>query len=200
MMPKLSLLQQQVAAIVLGFVLLSLVMGVTVLPVAVTAIDNVEKIGSLKEKLSIYKRILSAKKNVKSELEDYRKNPPGKDFYLYSESESLALAALQNIVRKTVEKHGAVVVSTNTVSQKKNKDVKNGLSNALTVMVKMRSEIEALQRIFFDLETSKPLMVLDRLQIDSSKRRGRDKDKDKDKDKKRLLVVQFTVTCFFREK
>lgn len=162
----------------------------TLLPVYISLVNGEEEIIRLHNKLKINQRILSTKSAIESQLLADKKNPPGKDFYLKSTVESLALAELQGIVKQSVKKSGGILISTYTI---KNKEDENSTIRKITIKIEIHGTIEILQKIFLFLELRKPILILDQLQI---KKRTKNSTL---KNKGILLMCQFTTTGFFKK-
>lgn len=80
--------------------------------------------------------------------------------YLSGDNDALAAAQLQARVRQVIDTHGATLTSTQILDAS---DVEG--FRKLAVSVRMSAQIEALQRILYDLETGSPVLFIDTLDV-----------------------------------
>jgi general secretion pathway protein M len=88
--------------------------------------------------------------------------------FLPGETPALAAAELQNRIKRIVEEEDAVLVSS-AFEQSSEPQV----LTPITVSVRARSSVEALQQILIEFESDAPMLFLDNLTIQSRHRPGR---------------------------
>ena len=148
----------------LSLMILMIVLGIFYLLIINPAIvarvqfnDRVESLHFQQEKLI---QLLGQRDQLMEDagqLEQYRLDEAN---FLEEKTVPLVAADLQRILNTLISDHGGTVVSTQVVN---NRD--NELFQKVTINVNLRGDIEALQRILFEIKQNKPVLFIDNLMI-----------------------------------
>lgn len=119
--------------------------------------DSIAQSRSLLEQ---YRRLGASLPALQSQIAelDRRRNSAGT--HLQGASDALVAAGLQNQVKLAVESHGGRLTSTQIIAAKDESELRR-----ITIRVQMTVTIETLHRIFHELESGKPYLFLDNVDI-----------------------------------
>lgn len=155
------------------FLAIALLVALVVLPYAlvvrplVTAYDDRRaQLAEQEELLRRYRALASNARPLKERMAEMRENVPDDPVYLSGGSESLVGADLQNRVKTVVESSGGRLASTQVLPASEDSGFRQ-----ITIRVRMTSDIDGLHKILHALETSRPYLFLDN--IDVNAREGR---------------------------
>jgi general secretion pathway protein M len=118
---------------------------------------NIEQQQSHLEKLN---KIRAQRPALEAEIQKLREDSSGDVYYLEQSTPTLAATNLQQQIKSTVESHGGNLVSTQILPV-----ATEGIFSKVAIRVQMTGDTEALQKVVYDLESAKPWLFIDNLQI-----------------------------------
>lgn len=165
MINQLSKQQQKgLALFLLGVVLIVFIQIVIAPPIALYN-SKMSEVDDLRFKLAKYQQAVGNKKSLETKLVSLRNNIDEAQLYQAGVAPGVVAANLQNKVRQLVETLGASIISTQVLTEKiEKKLVKVAISVRLTVKDKQ------LEELLYQLESSQPVLFIDKLSIATSRR------------------------------
>lgn len=142
--------------------LLLAVYAVGLMPIVHKYVDNRDRIQDLYDQLGRYRTLAAEEPAVRERLEAFNQRNQGSELYLKGETPTLAGAELQERVKSVVESNGGTLVSTQTMPEAE----EQGLVR-VSVKVRMRGDVDAVQRVIYALETGRPLVFLENVLVRS---------------------------------
>ncbi|MCI0400776.1 MAG: type II secretion system protein GspM [Gammaproteobacteria bacterium] len=115
-----------------------------------------------------------------------KKNYPNKEYFLPEKSQALAAADLQTQIKVLVESNGGELVSTHAIESQDSE-----LHRKVTIKVLMQSDMETLQKVFYELAVNRPLLFTDNIMIQKRRRTTGRQERDA-----AHLQVRFDVTGY----
>ena len=159
--------QQQLAVAILVAVLL-LIFGVTALPLWLANSSRQESIQVLHERLVRLQQMTDEDVSLRPRLERLKREEINNGHYLKGNTETVAAAELQRLVKNITGRNQVRVSSTQILEAT---EESNFLRIALKVRV--RGSMRGLVESFYDFESDKTFLFLDRLVLrDASRRRS----------------------------
>ena len=116
-------------------------------------------INRAKHKLSALKALINNDDEINTLYRSIRNNRSLERVYLGKSSGVIAEAKLQGILRRLVENNNSTLVQSSLISDKNNE------KKAVTIKVTMRGSIESAYKIFYQLENSRPVMVINNVEL-----------------------------------
>ena len=141
------------------------------------------------EQLARYEQISQTTPNRKDQLERLAQQQARSGIYLAGETDALAAAALQEDVSAKIERNGGKLRSTQILPVKTDGDFKQ-----VSVRVQLTATLGSFARILHALESGKPYVFIDNLDVKN--RRARRKANDQDDDPE--LVIRFDIYGYLR--
>jgi general secretion pathway protein M len=126
---------------------------------------------------------------LESRLTALKRDGGRADDYLAGDSEAIVAAELQNRLKTLIANSGGKLASTQVLPSTEEAGFRQ-----VTVRVRLNAGIEGLRRILYQLETDRPLLFIDNLDISSRQDRPRAGETETDPD----LTVTFDVYGFLR--
>jgi general secretion pathway protein M len=123
--------------------------------------------------LESYQRLIAATPTLRAQLAELDTRQAGSGDIIAAASDTLAAASLQQRLQASFDRHGAVARSVQALPA-----VAAGELMAITVRAQFTAEGDALARILYELETGRPVLFVDSLDIrrKQSRRRRRNVD------------------------
>lgn len=149
--------------------LLALALTVVVVLVGVDLFDRVwlgkyvfyqEHLDDLQFRLQRFKALLSSQEELQQSLQQIQQDNSTDAYYLPDASPTLAATTLQQRVRQVVQSNGGNLVSTQILPVA----VEEGFTR-VALRIQMTGDTTAVQRMLHALESSRPLLFVDALQI-----------------------------------
>ena len=141
------------------------------LPIA-KKFDDYERQISERESLLIQNRLLASRgvalKEERDALGEYLSARSG---FLQGESRELIGAALQDLMKRLAAREGATLSSTQTLTAEDDSGFRK-----VVLRINMTAEIGAVQAILHSLETSRPLLFIDNLELRATSLRAKRQD------------------------
>jgi general secretion pathway protein M len=188
-MIKLQLTNWQHALISLGilFLVLFILFDGLVAPAMTDKNTNDERIANLQLQYARYKsaeqELTQLEKQLEQLLSQYLNH---KKAFLEEKQQTLAAADLQQYLKKVIESHTGKLVSTQPIN-----DISKKPFPKVTIKVHMRGNINAVQKTFYQLESSLPRLFIDNVIIQRRNPKGRGKQTRTDQ-----LDIRFDVNGY----
>ncbi|MDH3594212.1 MAG: type II secretion system protein GspM [Rhodospirillales bacterium] len=141
------------------------------------------------EQLARYEHISKTNPNRKAELEKLSKQQSRSGVYLAGDTDALAAAGLQEDVSAKIKKNGGNVRSMQILPVKADGDFKR-----VSVRVQLTATLGSFARILYALESGKPYVFIDNLDVKNRRARKSKKETDEDPE----LVIRFDLFGYLR--
>jgi general secretion pathway protein M len=151
-----------------------------------------EKLVALSHQLHQHQALAKDRTANRRLLDQLKRRDLAKQYYLASGKPALASAELQQRIKRLIDRNQAELISTQVVSGQR-----GDRSPEVTVKVRLRGHIGALQKVLYTLETSSPILFLDNVVIQASPSRRRAKSSGQAGRKR--LTISFDVSGHRRE-
>jgi general secretion pathway protein M len=178
----------------LGLLIVVLIMSVLVFfaPLINKGLELIDDKNNLVIKLQQYERILAKKEIVTANMADITSQHETQGYFNSQETDALASAEMQEFIKKAIVDAGGQLSSTQAlpINNKEN-------FNRITVRVRMTGSSHVLRTVLYKIETSKPLIIID--QIDIRPMRGIRNRTTRQIDLSNELNVNFQAVCFMRK-
>lgn len=171
-------------------VVLAVVFGLMV-PLITAGIQNYDEKSDLMFRLQRQKTIAARESDVADSLAEVKQQFQDQGYFTTSETEALASAELQNIVKKAVSEAGGQLSSTQGLPGK----LEDGFFR-VAVRVRMTASMETLSSVLHSIETAVPVLIVE--QIDASPVRGVRNRTTNKVESSLQLNVSFQVVSFMR--
>jgi len=136
---------------------------------------------------------------LKAQLAELRRTPVAREMYLPQRTASQATAALIGHAKKVVERHGGLLKSGSVIRGGVKPETD---ANSVTIRTGMLASPDALLKILYELESGKPTIILDQLEVISKpkpKRRSPPYRKTAAPIWESLVLdVRYNLTAYFR--
>lgn len=151
-----------------------------------------ERIADLTHRLGQYRALADTRTVNQRALDQLKRHDLAKRYYLAERKPALASAELQGIVKRAVERAKGELLSTQAAIGSP-----GDRPAAVTVKVRLRGSIEALQQLLYALEASRPMLVLDNVVIEPAPVRRTPGSEAEAAAQE--LAISFDVTGYARE-
>ena len=157
-----NLTSKQSALIAGGIFLfiVTLFFSVTIIPALLMKQHLIEKTEEFEMQLGKYKKSVENTKSLHHEIDKLKKEKINKENFLLEKSVSLAAANLQQQIKSIVESNQAKLISSQPVD-----NYEEELYPRVTIRVRARSNINALQKILYEIESGKPELFINNATI-----------------------------------
>lgn len=182
--------QRWLALVLLLLVILTVVFGLMV-PLITTALENYDAKNDLLFRLQRQKTIAARESDVADNLAEVKQQFEDQSYFTTSDTEALASAELQNIVKKAVSEAGGQLSSTQGLPGK----LEDGFFR-VAVRVRMTASMETLSGVLHSIESAVPVLIVE--QIDASPVRGVRNRTTNKVEPSLQLNVSFQVVSFMR--
>ena len=176
----------------------SLIMGLLIIvPVVSKGLVLLDAKNNLVFKLRQYERILAKKEAVIESQEHIKQQSEAQDYFIKQETEALASAEMQKLIKDYIASVGGQLSSTQTIPSSDNATNSTAKFNRIIVRVSMTGSSEMLRTVLYKIETATPLMIID--QIDIRPVRGRRNRVTGQIDASNELAINFQAVSFMRK-
>ncbi len=190
-----SIQQRWIAVGLLVFV--SLLSGLLIIvPVVSKGLALHDTRNNLLFKLEQYERILARKDAVVASMNKIKQESTAQGYFNGKETEALASAEMQEFIKTTIASAGGQLNSTQPIASPVNPANSTAKFNRIIVRISMTGNSEMLRTVLHKIETAKPLMVID--QIDIRPVRGRRNRKTGQIEASNELAINLQVVSFMR--
>jgi general secretion pathway protein M len=118
---------------------------------------NIEQQQSHLQKLN---EIRAQRPVLEAKIQQLSEDSSGDVYYLEQSNPTLAATDLQQRIKSIVESHGGNLVSTQILPL-----ATEGIFSKVAIRVQMTGDTDALQKVVYDLESAKPWLFIENLQI-----------------------------------
>ncbi len=184
---------QRWAAVGLLLLVVAIAVFAVLMPLIGTGLQYYEEKNDLLFRLQRQQHIASREASVAENLEAIKQQFDEQGYFSTSDTEALASAELQNLVKTAVTDAGGQLTSTQGLPGKLEGDFFR-----VAVKVRMTANMETLSSVLHSIETSIPLLIID--QLDVSPVRGVRNRTTNKIDPSSQLNVSFQVVSFMRGK
>ena len=178
----------------LGLLMVVLIMSVLLFftPLINKGLELINDKNNLVIKLQQYERILAKKETITANMADITSQHETQGYFNSQETDALASAEMQEFIKKAIVEAGGQLSSTQAlpINDKEN-------FNRITVRVRMTGNSHVLRTVLYKIETSKPLIIID--QIDIRPMRGIRNRTTRQIELSNELNVNFQAVCFMRK-
>jgi general secretion pathway protein M len=141
------------------------------------------------EQLARYEQISRTTPNRKAQLERLAQRQARSGIYLAGETDALAAATLQEDVGAKIERNGGKLRSIQILPVKTDGDFKQ-----VSVRVQLTATLGSFARILHALESGKPYVFIDNLDVKNRRARKASKDQQDDPE----LIIRFDLYGYLR--
>lgn len=152
-----------------------------------------ERISEQRRMLGQYRRIAAGGDDLQREVQRLEQWQASSNLYLRANTEALAAAELQRIVKQHAGARGGRVVSTQTLASKT-----EDAFTRVAVKVRLRTDMQGMVHTVHALQSQRPLLFIDNLSIRSLSSRRRDRTSGELIDLIELDMT-FEISGFMRE-
>ncbi|MGR9106184.1 MAG: type II secretion system protein GspM [Gammaproteobacteria bacterium] len=160
MISELSSLQRRILALSLLFVVVIVTLVAIVTPILGALASYNEEIDDLQFKLLRYKRIVTGRGKIVEQLETLKRHQGDEDYFSSRATPALASADLQQLIKKAITDAGGRLISTQVVPEE---EEEHFIKTA--VKVRMSGDTKALRNVLYQIETARPMLLVDNLTI-----------------------------------
>lgn len=182
---------QRWGAVGLLLMLIMLLVFTLLIPLLSAGMAYQETKNDLAFRLQRYKKIAARKEEVMADYKRIKQQYQQQQYFSTHKTVALASAHLQTIIKGAIVDAGAQLISTQVLPSKNAKDL-----DEVIIKVRMTGNMEQLRSIIYLLETSKPLVILD--QIDIRPMRGKRNRKTRKIEASNQLNINFQAISFMR--
>jgi len=168
MIKTLNANQQRHLAIAILVVALSLLFSATVLPIWFANSARQENITLLQQRLSRLQLMADEGVNLRPRLEQMKREKINNGHYLKGNTETVAAAELQRLVKTITGRNNVGVASTQILPATEESDFIR-----VALKVRVRGSMQGLIESFYDIESDRTFLFLDKLSLrDAARRRA----------------------------
>jgi len=181
-------------------VFVSLIIGLLIIaPIINKGLALHETKNNLVFKLRQYERILANKDAVSNWKSKIAQQSEEQGYFNGQETEALASAEMQEFIKQTIVNAGGQLNSTQSIPSSDSPQDDDAVKfTRIIIRVSMTGNSQTLRSVLYNIEISKPLMIID--QIDIRPVRGRRNRKTGRIDPSNDLTVNFQAVSFMRKK
>ncbi len=183
-----SFLSRILALALLGAVLATLYL-LAVRPMTEQYLHYRQSIDQSQDLLGQYGRLGASLPALQSQLDELDRRRVSAGTQLQGASDALVAADLQNRIKGIVDARGGQLTSTQILAAKDEAELRR-----IGIRVQMTATVDALYQIFYDLESGKPFLFLDNIDIRQRRARRRRKEAADDSN----LAVRFDIYGYLR--
>lgn len=194
MLTQLDNKQQRWLALGLLAAVALLIIMVLIVPLVSAGFEYNETKQDLAFRLKRFKGVIASKDKVFANAEKIKQQFAGQQYFSDRETVALASADLQKLIKTTISAAGGQLTSTQVLPSKTTEDD----ITRITVKVRMNGSIEDLRSVLYEIEMSKPLMIIEELDVRPV--RGRRNRKTRKIEPSNKMNVNFQVASFMRIK
>lgn len=181
--------------VALGLLLTTILLVVffAIVPLISSGLEYYAEKKDLRFRLQRYQQIVARKDEVDQGIERIKQQYLAQKYFNNSNTVSLASADIQKFIKNAIVQAGGELTSSQVLPSRS----EDGL-NRITVKVRMAGDMEMLRAVLYEIENSKPVMIIN--QIDIRPVRGRRNRKTRRIEPSNKLNVNFEIVGFMRER
>ena len=179
-------------ALGLLFTVLLVVFLLLIMPVISMGLEFNESKSELVFRIQRLNRVIASKGAIIENSRKIRQQHEQQGYFNTNNTEALASADLQKIIKASISSVGGQLTSTQALPSKKN----DGFTR-VSVKVRMTGSIEVLRSVLYEIEKSTPLIVIE--QLDIRPVRGKRNRKTRKIEPSSKLNINFQAASFMRK-
>lgn len=192
MLAQLDNKQQRWLALGLLMAVILFIAMFLIVPLVSAGFEYNETKQDLAFRLKRFKGVIASKDKVFANAEKIKQQFAEQQYFSDRETVALASADLQKFIKTTISAAGGQLTSTQVLPSKTTEaDI-----TRITVKVRMNGSIEDLRSVLYEIEMSKPLMIVEELDVRPV--RGRRNRKTRKIEPSNKMNVNFQVASFMR--
>lgn len=185
--------QRRLLALAILTLVLVVIFTLAVAPLWALNRHYVDRIDGLERRLEVLQRTVAAGSGLRVQHEQLKQALAGDRHYLKSNTEALAAADLQGIIKRVAGTSGMDVLSTQILPAIDESDF-----TGIVLKVRMQGSLENLVKVFHTLEAGQPYLFLDNVSIRSSGVRRRQSNRTVNT--AQMLQVDFDLIGYMSRK
>lgn len=158
----------RLAAVGLFLAVVAAVAIFAVLPTLQAYDDTVIALARAEEQAAGFQRVAASRTAYEARLEELTARESASQVYLQGQTDALAAARLQDQVGGVIERHGGTVRSIQSLPGEDDEDLRR-----VAVRVQFTGSTESLFQAMYSLETARPFVFIDNLDIRNRRSRRR---------------------------
>lgn len=162
MSAKLDRRQSRLLALVLFIVLVTLLVAAVAIPVLAANRHFDELIEGMNDQLQVYQRVARHSDQYQTAYAQLQRLRRSDRRYLKSNTESLATAELQRVVKQIISRNKGEILSAQVVRSKEEEGFKR-----IAVRIRMKSSLENMIKALHTLETQNPYLFINAITVRS---------------------------------
>ena len=170
-------------------ILIWMVGALAVWPVVDSYRTTDDQLRETAEHLARFESMSKSYPKLRAQMEKLSKQHAASGIYLAGTTDALAAAELQEDVNATIERSGGKLRSIQILPVAKDGDFRK-----VTVRVQMTAKLAAFSRILHSLESAKPFLFIDNLDVKNRRARRTVKEQNNDPE----LVIRFDLYGYLR--
>lgn len=151
------------------------------------------EVDRLQSRLQTLNRMLTTREDLEAKIRQIRQDPSINIYALKQTSPTLAATDLQQRVKEAVESNGGELISTQILPVVE----EEGFVQVI-ISIRMNGDTEIMYKVLHDLESEKPLIFIDNLQITARTVRQRRRSRDTPPETTVQLTAQFDLAGYIR--
>jgi general secretion pathway protein M len=191
---RLNRRQSRILALLLFLMVLVLAVAAIALPALAMNRHYDQLISGMNNQLEVYQRVARHGEQYQMQYQQLQRSQRRDRRYLQSESESLATAELQRIAKQSISGNKGEILSTQVMRMTEEEGF-----NRVAVRIRMKSALDDMVKIFHALETRKPYLFVENVNVRSRNVKRRRKPSTKAiEDAIALLDIDFYLSGYMR--
>lgn len=182
----------RIAAITLLLLVLGVVGAAVSIPIIAINRQYDDSIMALSLQYENLQRLAAVKAPLQTQLARLKTQGPRANDLLVGESEALAGAQLQEIVKQYIRRAGGTLKSTQMLPTRE-----NDFFERITVRVQLTAPVSTVQQTLHAIESNRPFLFVDSFEIKS---RQPNQTRNKNSSQSTLLTVNFDMSGYRRRK
>lgn len=146
---------------------------------------------SLLDRLQRFERMLGSRQDLEAQIQHIRQDNSFDDYYLKPQSPTLAATDMQQQMKSVVDANAGQVVSTQVLAT-----TQEGNFTRVGINVHLIGDTKVLQKVIYALETMRPWLFIDNLQVRA--RAIRQRGRDNQLESSVQLAIQFDLFGYLR--
>lgn len=180
--------QRRVLAIAILLLAMTVLLGITALPVLLAAKTNNATISSMENRLASLRQAATVSNGLRTRFEQLSRWQSGNRQYLKSNSVELAAAELERLVKRHAVTSDIDIISTQIITARRDET-----AIPVTLKVRMAGDLDNVVQLFHALETGEPYLFLDNILIKTNRGGGR-----RVKNRRRSLGIDTEITGYMQ--
>lgn len=167
-MIKQTLNERQHAALSVAILIIGLLLlyAALIMPALTKRSAFKDQLEEMQFQYSRFSQLEKQRDQIKDELEQLKQVQTDTAGFLADKPRALAAADLQNYIKNIIESNSGNLISTQVVQHETRETFPD-----VRIKIHMRADINALQEVFYELESNQPTLLIDNLYLSKRSRR-----------------------------